>query len=173
MATPCFYFLSPHAQQLLSVFLEEHKDKPLNEIDAPGNFIRYLAEKVGQAATVRAYSRLSASSQSAVYTVPISGRFDVGGLATYLECDAYFRREIVVPDDSDDDEDGHTDKEEKCHGSEEQPDRATAGDKGTDDGDDGATATTFSQHMPEEVADGDVLVKRPRPHTAADEKACD
>lgn len=45
-ACPCFYMLSPSGCKLLGEFLKLKKDSPLVEKDAPGNFIRYLTEKV-------------------------------------------------------------------------------------------------------------------------------
>ncbi len=59
-------------QAELAPFLAAHAAGPLEARDAPGNFLRHLVGRV----PLRA--------------VPISGRFDVGGLATYIECDAYF-----------------------------------------------------------------------------------
>lgn len=46
-ACPCFYILSPAAQQQIPAFLEAHKDGPLADRDAPGNFLRFLHTKVG------------------------------------------------------------------------------------------------------------------------------
>jgi hypothetical protein len=46
LACPCFYLLSAQALPVLAEFLEEKKDQPLKERDAPGNFIRYLTERV-------------------------------------------------------------------------------------------------------------------------------
>lgn len=45
-ACPCFYVLSPQAVGLVAVFLSEHADAPLQAKDAPGNFVRYLHDKV-------------------------------------------------------------------------------------------------------------------------------
>lgn len=33
-----------------------------------------------------------------VYTHDVSGRFDVGNLASYAECDGYFRERLQNPD---------------------------------------------------------------------------
>lgn len=59
-------------QALLAPFLAAHADGPLADRDAPGNFLRHLVGKVPVAAEA------------------IAGRFDVGGLDTYVSCDAYF-----------------------------------------------------------------------------------
>lgn len=72
LACPCFYMFSPAALTQLPVFLEDKKDQPLKARDAPGNFVRYLSERLP------------------CFTTIISGRFDVGGLASYIECDAFF-----------------------------------------------------------------------------------
>ncbi len=72
LASPCFYVLAPAHVALLRVFLAELAAEPLAARDAPGHFVRWLA------------------AREAVYAVPISGRFDVGNLRQYDECDAYF-----------------------------------------------------------------------------------
>ncbi|XP_078600725.1 glucose-1-phosphate adenylyltransferase-like isoform X2 [Branchiostoma floridae x Branchiostoma japonicum] len=71
-ACPCFYLYSNSSLPLLQEFLSERKDCPLKEIDAPGNFLQYL------------YTRRP------VFVYKISGRFDVGGLQSYIVCDQYF-----------------------------------------------------------------------------------
>eukprot|EP00050_Salpingoeca_kvevrii_P012383 m.22152 g.22152 ORF g.22152 m.22152 type:complete len:203 (+) comp3984_c0_seq1:3-611(+) len=73
LACPCFYILGGAALPLLGSFLDENSDKPLAARDAPGNFIRYLIAK------------------APVFAKKISGRFDVGGLASYIECDKHFQ----------------------------------------------------------------------------------
>jgi UTP-glucose-1-phosphate uridylyltransferase len=45
-ACPCFYVLSPPALRLVKTFLDENASAPLSSRDAPGNFIRYLQDKV-------------------------------------------------------------------------------------------------------------------------------
>ena len=72
VACPCFYILSPAAQQAIAEFLAVTPLEPLQARDAPGNFIRYLV------------------SREPVYAVRISDRFDVGGLVSYVECEAFF-----------------------------------------------------------------------------------
>ncbi|TSW62335.1 Mannose-1-phosphate guanyltransferase beta [Bagarius yarrelli] len=54
--------------------------RPLEERDAPGNFLSWLIER------------------RPVYAHEISGRFDVGNLASYTECDRYFRETLQNPD---------------------------------------------------------------------------
>jgi hypothetical protein len=46
LACPCFYILSPDAVKLVATFLDDHKDSPMQAKDAPGNFVRYLQNKV-------------------------------------------------------------------------------------------------------------------------------
>jgi NDP-sugar pyrophosphorylase family protein len=72
-ACPCFYILSSRGQSLIDKFLAERRDSPLTERDAPGKFLSYLCQ------------------QLPVFAYKISGRFDVGGLSSYIECDRYFR----------------------------------------------------------------------------------
>lgn len=73
LACPCFYVFSPAALKLVPEFLSAHADGPLEARDAPGNFVRFLQAKLP------------------VFVHTISGRFDVGGLASYEQCDQYFR----------------------------------------------------------------------------------
>ncbi|XP_046699157.1 uncharacterized protein zgc:136439 isoform X2 [Silurus meridionalis] len=54
--------------------------RPLEERDAPGNFLSWLI------------------SRRPVYVHEISGRFDVGNLVSYQECDRYFREELRNPE---------------------------------------------------------------------------
>ncbi|KAM9487071.1 mannose-1-phosphate guanylyltransferase catalytic subunit beta [Clarias gariepinus] len=79
-ACPCFYLFSRRTLPLLDVFLKEKETRPLEERDAPGNFLSWLI------------------SRRPVYVHEISGRFDVGNLASYTECDRYFREQLRNPD---------------------------------------------------------------------------
>ncbi|XP_060785010.1 uncharacterized protein zgc:136439 [Neoarius graeffei] len=79
-ACPCFYLLSRTILPLLDVFLKEKETRPLEERDAPGNFLSWLIAK------------------RPVYVHEISGRFDVGNLASYTACDRYFREQLQNPD---------------------------------------------------------------------------
>ncbi|MCI4378822.1 hypothetical protein PGIGA_G00220030 [Pangasianodon gigas] len=79
-ACPCFYLFSRTTLPLLDVFLKEKETRPLEERDAPGNFLSWLI------------------SRRPVYVHEISGRFDVGNLASYTECDRYFREQLQNPD---------------------------------------------------------------------------
>ncbi|KAM7380887.1 hypothetical protein PAMP_004157 [Pampus punctatissimus] len=75
-ACPCFYMLSKNSLPLLDTFLEEKKEAAIEEKDAPGNFVSWLI------------------SRTPVHTHQISGRFDVGNLSSYTECDLYFREKL-------------------------------------------------------------------------------
>ncbi|XP_059199434.1 uncharacterized protein zgc:136439 [Centropristis striata] len=75
-ACPCFYVLSKRSLPLLDSFLEEKKEAPIDEKDAPGNFVSWLIPR------------------RPVYTHEISGRFDVGNLPSYIDCDLYFREKL-------------------------------------------------------------------------------
>ncbi|TNN48131.1 hypothetical protein EYF80_041649 [Liparis tanakae] len=55
---------------------KEKKEAPIDEKDAPGNFVSWLIPR------------------EPVYIHQISGRFDVGSLASYIECDLYFRERL-------------------------------------------------------------------------------
>ncbi|KAM9850888.1 glucose-1-phosphate adenylyltransferase isoform 2-T2 [Aulostomus maculatus] len=75
-ACPCFYVLARSSLPLLDTFLEEKKEAVIEERDAPGNFVSWLI------------------ARRPVYTHEISGRFDVGNLRSYAECDLYFRERL-------------------------------------------------------------------------------
>uniref|UniRef100_A0A3Q3XAS6 Nucleotidyl transferase domain-containing protein n=1 Tax=Mola mola TaxID=94237 RepID=A0A3Q3XAS6_MOLML len=75
-ACPCFYLLSKKSLTLLDNFIEEKKEAPIEARDAPGNFVSWLI------------------SRMPVYIHQISGRFDVGNLSSYVECDLYFREKL-------------------------------------------------------------------------------
>ncbi|XP_012706521.3 glucose-1-phosphate thymidylyltransferase [Fundulus heteroclitus] len=75
-ACPCFYVFSRGTLPLLDSFLQEKKDAPLEEKDAPGNFLSWLIQR------------------KPVYVHEVSGRFDVGNLPAYLECERYFRENL-------------------------------------------------------------------------------
>ncbi|XP_068427880.1 glucose-1-phosphate adenylyltransferase [Clinocottus analis] len=75
-ACPCFYVFSKKSLPLLDAFLEEKKEAPIDEKDAPGNFVSWLIPR------------------KPVYVQQISGRFDVGNLPSYVECDLYFRENL-------------------------------------------------------------------------------
>ncbi|XP_026000128.1 uncharacterized protein LOC113007624 [Astatotilapia calliptera] len=75
-ACPCFYMFSKRSLRLLDTFLEEKKDAPITEKDAPGNFVSWLIPR------------------KPVYIQEISGRFDVGNLPSYVECDLYFKEKL-------------------------------------------------------------------------------
>ncbi|XP_069554871.1 glucose-1-phosphate adenylyltransferase 2 [Brachyistius frenatus] len=75
-ACPCFYVFSKKSLPLLGTFLEEKEDAAIEEKDAPGNFVSWLIPR------------------RPVYTHEISGRFDVGNLPSYIECDLYFREKL-------------------------------------------------------------------------------
>ncbi|KAJ2956253.1 hypothetical protein NQZ79_g7874 [Umbelopsis isabellina] len=76
-ACPCFYLFHQKSLYLLEQFLEECKSRQagLEEFDATGKFLAYL------------YPRF------AVQTFGISGRIDVGGLASYIEAAQYFEKQ--------------------------------------------------------------------------------
>ncbi|XP_071384501.1 uncharacterized protein [Centroberyx affinis] len=75
-ACPCFYLFSKKSLLLLDAFLEEKKEAPIEEKDAPGNFVSWLIPR------------------RPVYIHEISGRFDVGNLPSYTDCDLYFREKL-------------------------------------------------------------------------------
>ncbi|XP_062304755.1 glucose-1-phosphate adenylyltransferase [Osmerus eperlanus] len=72
-ACPCFYILSQTSLPLLDDFLDAFKESAIEEKDAPGNFLSWLIPR------------------KPVYTYEIDGRFDVGNLQSYVECDLYFK----------------------------------------------------------------------------------
>ncbi|XP_066541914.1 glucose-1-phosphate adenylyltransferase isoform X2 [Hoplias malabaricus] len=79
-ACPCFYLFSRTTLPLLDAFLKEKETGPIEERDAPGHFLSWLILR------------------GTVYVHRISGRFDVGNLPSYLECDRYFKEQLKNPD---------------------------------------------------------------------------
>ncbi|XP_036401894.1 mannose-1-phosphate guanyltransferase [Megalops cyprinoides] len=75
-ACPCFYLFSKATLPLLDVFLDEKKKAPIEEKDAPGNFLSWLILR------------------KPIYVHEVSGRFDVGNLPSYVECDTFFRENL-------------------------------------------------------------------------------
>ncbi|XP_062390565.1 glucose-1-phosphate adenylyltransferase [Sardina pilchardus] len=75
-ACPCFYLFSKGSLPLLDVFLLEKKNAPIEQRDAPGTFLSWLILR------------------KPVYVHEISGRFDVGNLPSYIECDQYFKDRV-------------------------------------------------------------------------------
>ncbi|XP_060944813.1 uncharacterized protein zgc:136439 [Limanda limanda] len=75
-ACPCFYVFSKKSLPLLDTFLEEKEKAPIEEKDAPGNFVSWLIPR------------------KPVYVHQISGRFDVGNLPSYIDCDLYFKENL-------------------------------------------------------------------------------
>lgn len=74
-ACPCFYLLNFESLQILRTFLKETRDdgRPKVEWDATGKFIGYLC------------------SRQTLHSFSISGRFDVGNLASYLQANDFFQ----------------------------------------------------------------------------------
>jgi NDP-sugar pyrophosphorylase family protein len=73
VACPCFYHLSSSSLPLLKTFFDEAKARnaKLDEIDATGKFIAWLVHR------------------HPVYAITVSGRLDIGGLASYKQADSY------------------------------------------------------------------------------------
>ncbi|XP_051566484.1 uncharacterized protein zgc:136439 [Myxocyprinus asiaticus] len=78
-ACPCFYLFSRTTLPFLDIFLDEKKNAPIEERDAPGTFLSWLILR------------------KPVYVHMISGRFDVGNLPSYIECDKYFKDQLQNP----------------------------------------------------------------------------
>ncbi|KAK1789164.1 hypothetical protein P4O66_015114, partial [Electrophorus voltai] len=79
-ACPCFYLFSRTTLPLLETFLKEKETGPIEDRDAPGNFLSWLILR------------------RSVYVYRISGRFDVGNLLSYKECDNYFKEQLKDPE---------------------------------------------------------------------------
>uniref|UniRef100_A0A0K2TAP0 Nucleotidyl transferase domain-containing protein n=1 Tax=Lepeophtheirus salmonis TaxID=72036 RepID=A0A0K2TAP0_LEPSM len=72
---PAFYLFNEDSVAFLEAFICETKYLPLVVRDAPGHFLSYLIPR------------------SPVFGYSIKGRFDVGGLESYLECDKAFQNQ--------------------------------------------------------------------------------
>uniref|UniRef100_A0A3Q3AXM4 Zgc:136439 n=1 Tax=Kryptolebias marmoratus TaxID=37003 RepID=A0A3Q3AXM4_KRYMA len=64
------------SRRAVSPETRSESDAPVDERDAPGNFVSWLIQR------------------KPVYAHQISGRFDVGNLPSYVECDRYFRERL-------------------------------------------------------------------------------
>ncbi|XP_007888325.1 glucose-1-phosphate adenylyltransferase isoform X1 [Callorhinchus milii] len=73
-ACPCFYVYSKNTIPLIAKFLQEKQNTPLEEKDAPGNFLSWV------------------HTRKPVFAQHISGRFDVGNLPSYIDCNKYFQK---------------------------------------------------------------------------------
>ncbi|KAJ3206442.1 hypothetical protein HDU82_004515 [Entophlyctis luteolus] len=73
LACPCFYYLSSDSVGLVGQFVKASvsRGEPMEKRDATGRFIEWL---------VRVHP---------VYTTSVSGRLDIGGLASYIEAEEY------------------------------------------------------------------------------------
>ncbi|KAG8432788.1 hypothetical protein GDO86_017144 [Hymenochirus boettgeri] len=75
-ACPCFYVLSKFTLPLVQEFLEEKKNAQIEEKDAPGHLLSWIVNR------------------RPVYVHPISGRFDIGNLDSYVLSNSYFLNKI-------------------------------------------------------------------------------
>lgn len=71
---PCVYLISGTSLRHLKEFLAQKKDQPLSSRDATGMFIAELVHR------------------APVYAYPVEGRYDVGGLQSYIQCQQDFLR---------------------------------------------------------------------------------
>ncbi|CAL4122223.1 unnamed protein product, partial [Meganyctiphanes norvegica] len=69
---PCFYILSHTSHQYLENFIQDTKGLPISARDATGMFISHLI------------------TCAPVYAYSVTGRYDVGGLQSYIECHQEF-----------------------------------------------------------------------------------
>jgi NDP-sugar pyrophosphorylase family protein len=74
MACPCFYIYRKASLPLIKTFIASTGS--VKERDAPGNLLCWL------------------HSRSEVFAYKISGRFDIGGLETYIECETSYQKRI-------------------------------------------------------------------------------
>lgn len=75
-ACPCVYMFTPAAiASLIPEFLDEKSNLPLSERDAPGKFLAWVIN----------------NDKLKVYSTPIAGRLDVGGLESYIEANEYMK----------------------------------------------------------------------------------
>jgi NDP-sugar pyrophosphorylase family protein len=79
-ACPCFYVLSRPALERVKPFVAQAQT--LAEVDAPGNLLKHLIALNHAAGNL---NLLPLEAQR------IQGRFDIGGLETYVQCDQWFR----------------------------------------------------------------------------------
>lgn len=95
-ACPCFYLLNQTALERVKTYVD--RSTKLEEVDAPGNLIRHFVQiNRTLASDSRAQPSSPSSSSPSLLSIPIlaikiSGRFDIGGLDSYIECNEWFRK---------------------------------------------------------------------------------
>lgn len=93
-ACPCFYVLSRPALARVRPYVAAAAS--LDEVDAPGNLLRHLIQLNGAAVATTGDSSAGAATAPspplAIEAHPVAGRFDIGGLDTYVQCDQWFRQ---------------------------------------------------------------------------------
>lgn len=78
------------------------QEAPIQERDAPGNFVSWLIPRWvnvhsftdPRSDIVFLNALVCPSFRKPVYVQEISGRFDVGNLPSYVECDLYFSEKL-------------------------------------------------------------------------------
>jgi hypothetical protein len=98
-ACPCFYLYRRSTLPLFDQFLKDTQDKPLKDRDAPGNKplnIVSIASYCVCDGHVAGNFLTWLWSRSPVYAYAISGRFDIGGLDSYIECDDFFKKKAAT-----------------------------------------------------------------------------
>ncbi|XP_064120572.1 uncharacterized protein LOC135225197 isoform X3 [Macrobrachium nipponense] len=68
LQSPCIYMMSGASIHHIQTFLKEREDQPLHTRDATGLFVADLIKRIP------------------VYAYHIEGRYDVGGLQSYIQC---------------------------------------------------------------------------------------
>ena len=76
LGSPCFYLIPENALHFVSDYMNEMKSKnvPISQMDASGTWIAWLVGKFP------------------IKAVSISGRLDIGGLASFIEAEDYLKR---------------------------------------------------------------------------------
>jgi NDP-sugar pyrophosphorylase family protein len=81
-ACPCFYVLTAEALTHLQPFVAAARS--LHDVDAPGNLIKHL---------IALNKEAGSPDNIPIEATQIRGRFDIGGLDTYIQCDQWFREQ--------------------------------------------------------------------------------
>lgn len=81
LGCPCFYLLRGTATASIPVFLQEKQGMGLDAIDASGKWVQWIVESQQQ----------ERNSFGTVFSLPIHGRLDIGGLSSFVDADEYMR----------------------------------------------------------------------------------
>jgi hypothetical protein len=97
-ACPCFYLYRRSVLPLITQYVANAKTLP--ELDAPGTGPLALLRSIACSASLDFVSLRAGTlvqwlyPRTPIYAYPITGRFDIGGLDSYIEADTFFHNKL-------------------------------------------------------------------------------